>query len=402
MDSDDTRLVEVYRASNLPEAHVIRAALEDAGIGVRVDGELIQGVVGEAPMGWPTAPRLLVREDDESHAREIIERARQRREELPDDDDEETRCLACGRILPETARSCPACGWSYEAPRESPVESEATTAPAAVAPRSRWRAGRWILALAILLAAVFGGLYWVRKTGDAAFARGQTALDRKDYETAVAEFTTAVHWQPRSAEAILNRCFAKYQLGNFRSALADADEAVRLAPYWMDAYRLRGFCHLEMGHPSNALKDFDKAWELAPKSPWPRYSFGYLYAREKDYAKAVEQFSAALKADPAFHPALAQLAWIWATAADGSFRDGRKALPAAKKACELTEWKVSDYWETLAAAHAELGEFEAAIALQTKAMASPDFAEGPHQQKSRLEATARLALYQEGKAFREK
>ncbi len=117
MESADPNYVEVYRARNLPQAHSIRLALEQSGIRVQIEGELLQGAVGDLPLGWATAPRILVKESQIIEAREIIEKAENQEEARSDEDeenDEATRCLACGKVLPEGQARCRSCGWSYQ------------------------------------------------------------------------------------------------------------------------------------------------------------------------------------------------------------------------------------------------------------------------------------------------
>jgi hypothetical protein len=75
MESLDPQFVEAYRARNLPEAHMIRIALEEAGIPAQIEGELLQGAVGDLPIGWPTAPRIVVAESQVDAARQISRRS---------------------------------------------------------------------------------------------------------------------------------------------------------------------------------------------------------------------------------------------------------------------------------------------------------------------------------------
>jgi hypothetical protein len=116
MSVSHPKMVEIYRAANLPEAHVIRMALEEAGVRVRIEGELLQGVVGELPMGWDTAPRILVEESQVNVARDVVARAdvRKRAEPHEDEADDVTRCLACGHAMGEAEVSCSSCGWSFQ------------------------------------------------------------------------------------------------------------------------------------------------------------------------------------------------------------------------------------------------------------------------------------------------
>ena len=49
-------------------------------------------------------------------------------------------------------------------------------------------------------------------------------------------------------------------------------------------------------------------------------------------------------------------------------RDGKAAVKCATKACELTNWKNANCINTLAAAYAEIGRFEDAVATPQKAI----------------------------------
>jgi serine/threonine-protein kinase len=60
----------------------------------------------------------------------------------------------------------------------------------------------------------------------------------------------------------------------------------------------------------------------------------------------------------------------------------------------LTEWKQSGYFDTLAAAYAEAGEFDEAVRWQTKAME-----EVPESEKADFHV--RLELYKAGKPYRD-
>jgi hypothetical protein len=115
MDTDDLNLVEVYRARNPLQAHIIRLALEQAGIKAEVSGELLAGAAGDLPLGWRTSPQILVEESCAAAAREIIKRADARppRDSDDDTDDDVAQCLSCGSPMAEGEWKCPICGWSY-------------------------------------------------------------------------------------------------------------------------------------------------------------------------------------------------------------------------------------------------------------------------------------------------
>ncbi|MGD1087654.1 MAG: hypothetical protein ABR955_02880 [Verrucomicrobiota bacterium] len=63
------------------------------------------------------------------------------------------------------------------------------------------------------------------------------------------------------------------------------------------------------------------------------------------------------------------LAWLLATCPDANVRDGARAIQLAERACELTDHQVPMCIGTLAAAYAEAGRFDDAIATAQKACA---------------------------------
>jgi tetratricopeptide (TPR) repeat protein len=88
------------------------------------------------------------------------------------------------------------------------------------------------------------------------------------------------------------------------------------------------------------------------------------------------------------------LAWLLATCPKSEFRDGKQAVELARRACELTQYKVWAYVDTLAAAYAETGNFKEAVAWQKKALESSK----SDAEKSSLKE--RLQLYEAGKPYR--
>ena len=88
-----------------------------------------------------------------------------------------------------------------------------------------------------------------------------------------------------------------------------------------------------------------------------------------------------------------QLAWLLATCPAADVRVGGEALEHATRACELTGWADTTALDTLAAAHAECGEFAAAVrhAERALALATPPVA---------AEIDARLAYFRAHRPWR--
>jgi hypothetical protein len=115
MSAAQPKFVEVYRARNLAQAHAIRLALEAAEIPVQIQGELLQGAMGELPLGWNTAPRIEVEESQVEAARAIIATVDSEDHIRSDHENAEDipHCLACGAEMDDAGIRCASCGWSY-------------------------------------------------------------------------------------------------------------------------------------------------------------------------------------------------------------------------------------------------------------------------------------------------
>ena len=88
------------------------------------------------------------------------------------------------------------------------------------------------------------------------------------------------------------------------------------------------------------------------------------------------------------------MAWLRATHPDASLRDGRAAVRFAEQACIATDFKDPSKLDTLAAALAEAGRFDAAARVLRDALSLiPPERQSPYR--------ARLELYELGKPYHE-
>src|SRR5262249_37562366 len=146
-------------------------------------------------------------------------------------------------------------------------------------------------------------------------------------------------------------------------------EAVRLAPKSMGHYLNLGAALIRKQDYYGALEAFREAVRLNPKNAVARLDLAMALANTGDFDGAFAEMREALRIDPNLAHAHNGLAWLLATGPDG-VRDGKRAVEAATRACELTDWKDPELVDTLAAAYAEFGDFDKAVEYQKKAVSS--------------------------------
>ena len=109
----------------------------------------------------------------------------------------------------------------------------------------------------------------------------------------------------------------------------------------------------------SALSAFERILEIDPEHLQARHSAGHLYITTKDYAKAEALLSELIREFPDDFKLWNNLAWLYATAEDPLFKDGKKAIEYAQTAMVLAP---NDYhvWSTLSEAHYVSGNYEKA------------------------------------------
>ncbi|HXC36782.1 MAG TPA: hypothetical protein VNV43_12965 [Candidatus Acidoferrales bacterium] len=104
-----------------------------------------------------------------------------------------------------------------------------------------------------------------------------------------------------------------------------------------------------------------------PENFWPNFYFAELLDKEGHYQEAIKRMETAVQIKPNQTDAVNNLAWILSTCPDQTVREGDRAVKLAERACELTHGGSAKYLTTLAAAYAEVGRFDDAIATVQKA-----------------------------------
>jgi tetratricopeptide (TPR) repeat protein len=161
------------------------------------------------------------------------------------------------------------------------------------------------------------------------------------------------------------------------------------------AYYNRGNAWPSKGDLDKAITDYSEAIRIDPYYYWAYVNRGLAWHSKGEFTRAIADYDEAIRIDPKVWTAYNNLAWLWATCPDPKYRDGKRAVESATRACKLSQWKEPQPIGTLAAASAEAGDFDTAIKLQEKVL--------ERYKKETLRALGRelLSLYRAKKPYHE-
>jgi tetratricopeptide (TPR) repeat protein len=173
-----------------------------------------------------------------------------------------------------------------------------------------------------------------------------------------------------------------YHSGNFlirdgrtSEAVTYLENAVSLEPGSAPFHKALGTAYQSDSLFDKAIVQYEKALAIDPTDAGSQYFLGSCFFQEGDSADAMKHLDLALKLDPACfdnygnfgeHTAIA---WSFATNADPGKRNAPLAIKLAERACQETTNQMSIVVGTLAAAYAEAGRYDDAVATAQKAIA---------------------------------
>jgi len=203
----------------------------------------------------------------------------------------------------------------------------------------------------------------------------QLYLEQGRATDAAAHLEASARLKPDSAAAHFNFGTALTVAGRLNEAIGQYREALRIDPNYALAHNNLGNALLARGNSGDALEHFREALRLDPSNAEAHYNVGSMLRARGDLAAAALQFRQALHLKPDWLRAVASLAWLLATAPDAALRDATQAIQLAERAADLTGRQDASAMDVLAAAYAEAGEFDRAIATcQTALTMKPDSA----------------------------
>lgn len=259
--------------------------------------------------------------------------------------------------------------------------------------------------------------------------RGELFGQLGNFEQAIAEASKAIDLDDSSPLGYLLRADLYLRNEQFEEALDDAEKLLKLNPGLASAIWLKARAYDGMDKTSDALEQLEQLAEALPgqaeielqiglyalKLEMPRRAIAALdraieaesdnamlyrfradsYLNIGQHAKAIKDYERAQQIAPEDSGVLNNLAWTLATSPNDQVRDGERAVELATQACELTDYETAHILSTLAAAYAEIGNFEQAKEWAHKAVELND-------EENDEQISKELASYERGEPWRER
>jgi len=186
--------------------------------------------------------------------------------------------------------------------------------------------------------------------------------------------------------------------GNLDEAISLLQAAVDRRPDNSPAHENLAKALLQKGKITDALIHYRKLLELQPDNIEVHNIVGTVLIQQGRIREGVEEWQKVLEIQPDNGNAMSNLAWVLATSPDDSLRDGAKAVQLAEQAMRISGRRIPLLFRTLAAAHAERGQFSEAI--QT-AQQGIELANTQGNSELATELSGSIALYQERQPLRD-
>ena len=190
------------------------------------------------------------------------------------------------------------------------------------------------------------------------------------------------------------RLITLYTIEDWSKTLEAADELILLDPNNALGHKVRCMTRITLGDIEGALQDADELVRVAPGDEYSYTTRAYLRGRTGRERQALEDYRLLLELDPESVSVRNSLADLLATATDDSVRDGARAVMYAEQVLSEADEVSHHHLDTLAAAFAELGQFDDAIRKQEECLRLMPDGEDQSQFLHRLE------LYRQGRPYR--
>jgi Flp pilus assembly protein TadD len=172
---------------------------------------------------------------------------------------------------------------------------------------------------------------------------------------------------PNNTEVRIKLGRALIERGDFAAAESEFSSVLQTDPKQAKAIDGLGYALARQGRLDEARSRFLESMQLDPKDAYPHFHYAMSLSAQPQAREALVEYRKALALDPQLSLACNNLAWMLATHPDPQIRNGQEAVELGERACRLTNNEQPFYLGTLAAAYAEAGRFNDAMATAEKA-----------------------------------
>lgn len=217
-------------------------------------------------------------------------------------------------------------------------------------------------------------------------------------EEAMQHYVFALKIDPKHAPSHCNLGVLLKVQGRITEAIKHYQKAIAADPEFGDAYTNLGNALASLGRHEDAIRHFHTALSIQPESAGARYNLGFHLQQIGRCSEALQHYGEVIRLQPDNVASHNHMAWIMATHSDPSVRNGAEAVRLAEIACRLSESKHHIPLDTLAAAHAESGDFDKALATAQLSLQRATSA-GSHAAANNIRR--RMELYRAKRPYRD-
>jgi tetratricopeptide (TPR) repeat protein len=181
------------------------------------------------------------------------------------------------------------------------------------------------------------------------------------YADPITLYRTTLEKNPDCFMAHNNLSVALLEKGQTDEAIVHSQRALEIRPNDAQPHVSLGDALLRKRQIDQALAHYQTAEKLMPDYVEAHTHLGNAFLLQREFPRAIAEYETTLRLLPRSIPAHNNLAWLLATCADVSLRNGPRAVELASAAARLSGRKDPQILRTLTAAYATDGQIATAI-----------------------------------------
>ena len=187
--------------------------------------------------------------------------------------------------------------------------------------------------------------------------------------------------------------------GDRAGALEQIRTLLDLAPKAVVPRHLLAVLLHEGGEDVGAVAELQRCQAEDPTFPDTYQLLAIIFFEKQDFAGGEQVLREGMRQAPDSMILQNAMAWMLATSPVSAQRNGNEALAIALAVCDRTQHREFSSLDTLAAAHAETGQFERAVEIQKEAIRLAQ--EAGHPEENLDDYRERLQLYEIHRPYRQ-